>query len=170
MFDSTLPKVDDTYTQHVFKSLYRPLVLSIHLWMMSSTHAQIFTQNSLESFQKFDVSLPSQSHMIETGIPCLVTTSFRYILASWSNGSFSLIGKKWADLVSRSMIPQIWSYLWWLRKFRDKIYGDIVLLLLGYPQLYQQSWWSLVFSLDFSTCQTLSDIHSYVSFHVWSPV
>ncbi|GKA29204.1 putative ribonuclease H-like domain-containing protein [Tanacetum coccineum] len=30
--------------------------------------------------------------MIETGIPCLVTTSLRYILANFSMGSVSLIG------------------------------------------------------------------------------
>nr|GEU95999.1 reverse transcriptase domain-containing protein [Tanacetum cinerariifolium] len=38
--------------------------------------------------------------MIETGIPCLVTTSFKYSLASLSIGSFSLIGKKYADLAN----------------------------------------------------------------------
>ncbi|GJX78507.1 hypothetical protein Tco_0326656 [Tanacetum coccineum] len=36
--------------------------------------------------------------MIETGIPCLVTTSFRYILANFSMESVSLIGVKIADL------------------------------------------------------------------------
>ncbi|GKC43964.1 hypothetical protein Tco_1061686 [Tanacetum coccineum] len=45
--------------------------------------------------------------MIKTSIPCLVTTSFRYILVSLSKGSVSLIGVKIADLVSRSTITQI---------------------------------------------------------------
>ncbi|GJR03330.1 hypothetical protein Tco_0526314 [Tanacetum coccineum] len=38
--------------------------------------------------------------MIETCIPCLVTTYFRYILANFSMGSVSLIGMKIAVLVS----------------------------------------------------------------------
>ncbi|GJT15591.1 hypothetical protein Tco_0874297 [Tanacetum coccineum] len=42
----------------------------------------------------------STTQMIEIGIPCLVTTSFRYILASLSKGSVSLISVKIADLVS----------------------------------------------------------------------
>nr|GFC04158.1 putative reverse transcriptase domain-containing protein [Tanacetum cinerariifolium] len=36
--------------------------------------------------------------MIEAGIPCLVTTSFRYNLANLSIGSVSFIGKKCAYL------------------------------------------------------------------------
>nr|GEW76711.1 putative reverse transcriptase domain-containing protein [Tanacetum cinerariifolium] len=36
--------------------------------------------------------------MIETSIPCLVTTSFKYSLANFSMESFSLIGRKCADL------------------------------------------------------------------------
>ncbi|GJV97107.1 reverse transcriptase domain-containing protein [Tanacetum coccineum] len=47
--------------------------------------------------------------VIETGIPCLVTTPFRYILASLSKGLVSLIGMKIADLVSRSTITQMVS-------------------------------------------------------------
>ncbi|GJT34061.1 hypothetical protein Tco_0924480 [Tanacetum coccineum] len=59
--------------------------------------------------QKLDANLGSRSQMIETGIPCLVTTSFKYNLASLSKGSVSLIGVKIADLVSRSTITQIVS-------------------------------------------------------------
>nr|GEW76359.1 putative reverse transcriptase domain-containing protein [Tanacetum cinerariifolium] len=57
-----------------------------------------------------DVNLGSRSQMIETGIPCLVTTSFRYNLANLSIGSVSLIGKKCADLVSRSTTTHMVSF------------------------------------------------------------
>ncbi|GJW72687.1 hypothetical protein Tco_0129604 [Tanacetum coccineum] len=51
--------------------------------------------NSLfREFQKCEVNFPSRSEMIETGTPCLETTSFKYCLVNFSNMSSSLIGKK----------------------------------------------------------------------------
>nr|GEZ28984.1 hypothetical protein [Tanacetum cinerariifolium] len=66
------------------------------LWMVRHTHIQPITHS------KLDINLGSWSQIIETGIPCLVTTSSKYNLANSSIGSFSLIGKKCADLGSRS--------------------------------------------------------------------
>nr|GFB61076.1 reverse transcriptase domain-containing protein [Tanacetum cinerariifolium] len=59
--------------------------------------------------------------MIETGISCLVTTSFKYSLASLSIGLFSLIGKKCADLdiIAEFCGPSRWKEL--SKETRSKI-------------------------------------------------
>nr|GEX92510.1 putative reverse transcriptase domain-containing protein [Tanacetum cinerariifolium] len=43
----------------------------------------------------------SRSQMIKTGIPCLLTTSFKYNLVNLSTWLVSIIGKKYADLDPR---------------------------------------------------------------------
>nr|GEY78620.1 putative reverse transcriptase domain-containing protein [Tanacetum cinerariifolium] len=68
--------------------------------MVCRTHIQPSTHSLLKCPQNFDANLGSRLHMIKAGIPCLVTTSFRYNLANFSIGPVSFIGKKYADLVS----------------------------------------------------------------------
>nr|GEV86271.1 hypothetical protein [Tanacetum cinerariifolium] len=100
------------------------------LGMVRRTHIQPSAHSLLKNaFQKFDVNLGSRSQMIETGILCLVTTSFRYSLANLSIGSVSFIGRKCADLVSRSTTTHMVSFPLW--ELGDKIHGDIVPLPLG---------------------------------------
>ncbi|MFS8020005.1 hypothetical protein Hanom_Chr15g01410491 [Helianthus anomalus] len=48
--------------------------------------------------------------MMEVGTPCLDTTSFKWMSAIVVNLSVSLIGRKYADLVSRSTITQMVSF------------------------------------------------------------
>ncbi|MFS7929782.1 hypothetical protein Hanom_Chr04g00336501 [Helianthus anomalus] len=57
-----------------------------------------------------DTNRPSRSDIIEIGTPCRATISLRYISASFLVLSFSLIGRKCADFVSRSTITQIISW------------------------------------------------------------
>ncbi|GKG29093.1 hypothetical protein Tco_0416458, partial [Tanacetum coccineum] len=65
--------------------------------------------------------------MIETGSPCLVTTSFRYILASLSKG-FSLFHRCEDRRLSEPVNdhPNGVIALRRLRKLCNKIHGDVV--------------------------------------------
>ncbi|GJY59285.1 hypothetical protein Tco_0459177 [Tanacetum coccineum] len=55
-------------------------------------------------------------------------------------------------------------------KFGDKIHGDIVPLPFRYLGLYQQSRWSLMFSFDLGTRQTLANIGGDVGLHIGPPI
>ncbi|MFS7967565.1 hypothetical protein Hanom_Chr09g00787171 [Helianthus anomalus] len=60
--------------------------------------------------QSSDVNRASRSEIIDVGTPCLETISLRYTSARVENLSVSFIGRKCADLVSRSTITHIVSF------------------------------------------------------------
>jgi len=64
--------------------------------------------------QNFETNLVSQSDIINKGIQCNCTISFRYKSANCSALNTFFIAKKWADLVSRSTTTQIASCRFWV--------------------------------------------------------
>ncbi|GJY11598.1 hypothetical protein Tco_0380907 [Tanacetum coccineum] len=93
-----------------FDMVYRNLSLVRRIQLMNTTYSSsgliriLMSKRVPKAFwsdlQKFDVNLQSWSQMIETGIPCLVTTSFKYSLVNLSMVSFYFIDEKCADLVA----------------------------------------------------------------------
>ncbi|MFS7906109.1 hypothetical protein Hanom_Chr01g00055451 [Helianthus anomalus] len=57
-----------------------------------------------------EVKRASRSEIMDVGTPCFETTSFKYISAKVENLSVSLIARKCADLVNRSIITQMASF------------------------------------------------------------
>src|ERR1043165_8186635 len=81
---------------------------------------------SFRHSQNLEVKRLSRSEMIETGTPCLDTTSLMYKRVSFSNLSVSRIGRKCADFVNRSTITQIMS--WPLVVLGNLVMKSIVIL------------------------------------------
>lgn len=104
---STFGLIKYTGSQKIFQRLNSPFQMIIHLWMIGAVQLQFSTQGRLQAIS--EVRSKGDLYLMLTGILCNLTISLMYNSANLSKEYFILIGRKWADLVSRSTTTHIES-------------------------------------------------------------